>query len=238
MALALADIIGNALSDVTSSGATRTVNLPTTDVVAGMMMYVVISINKDAVDIGEVLTNGDYDKVDSFQTLDASSTPRCEVWKRLVTAADATTDFTSSDTAIGHIAVAFAVDGAAEAIDVVGTAATGTGVEVTNPAVTASATGGLTIRISLRDDDDQASQIVPSGHTAINWEKQASPTNGSSIFVSVELQPSTSVGSEVTDDSNDEEWGGQTFVIAEAVAGGSIVPILSQGYSRYVGKLT
>lgn len=220
MALAVSDVVANALTDVTTSGATRTVNLPTTGVETGDMMYICMSINKNAADIGDVLTTPtNWTRINTQGLPNTASTPRAYIYRRKVPGGGlgSTVDITSSDTAIGHIAVAFAVQNAEEVPDVVGTWSTGTSTTISCPAVTATNTGGLTIRFGVSDDDDQASQPSMTAHTAINWEEHASPTNGESVYVWVATQPSTSVAAATASIAN-EQWGGETFVIAEAAA--------------------
>lgn len=224
MALALSDVVASATTSDDTAGATRTVNLPTSGVSEGDMMFICMSIHKEAVDIGDVLTTPTgWDRVtEQGLPVAATSAPRAYLYKRRIPGGGlgSTVGITSSDTAIGHTAVVFAVQNAAEVLDVLGIWNTGTGTTVTFPAVTAINVDGLIIRIAVLDDDDETSQPALSAHTAINWAEVMLPINGSTTLAYKALQPSTTVttGSITLAGPGDEEWAANTFVIAEASA--------------------
>lgn len=229
MALAVTDIVSSATSDVTGSSTTRTVTLPTSGVTAGMMMVICMNINKSGADIGDVLTTpGSWNKAGTQILPDTASTPRMYVYWIEVPGGGlgSSVDITSSDAAIGHVAVAYAIDGAdVTALDVFPTPETGTGDAVTMPAATATGTGGLILRYWCADDDDETSHLALSAHTAIDWEEQSSPSNGSGIFTYVAVQPSTTIAQASITQQNAEQWGGITFVVGEGVAGVTVTDV-------------
>ncbi len=228
MALAVTDVVANALSDVTGSGASRVVTLPTSSVEAGDMMVICMVINKASADIGDVLTTPtDWTKAGTQGLPDTASTPRMYVYWIEVPGGGlgSSVTITSSDTAIGHVAVAFAIQSAdITALDVWATPNTGTGSTITCPGATATNTGGLILRFAACDDDDQSSQPSMSAHTNINWEEHASPTNGESIYCYVAVQPSTTIGTS-TISIGSEQWGGITFVVAEGTPAPTITDV-------------
>lgn len=219
MALAVTDVVNNAVTDVTSSGATRTVNLPTTSVEEGDMMVICMNINKASADIGDVLTTpAGWTKAGTQGLPDTASTPRMYVYWRAVPGGGlgSTVDITSSDTAIGHVAVAYAIQAAdTTALDVFAAASTGTSSTLSCPGATATNTGGLILRHGCSDDNDESSQPAMTAHTSINWEDQSSPSNGHGVFTYVAVQPSTTIAAATISLTASEQWGGITFVVAE-----------------------
>lgn len=221
MALALSDVVASATTADSAPGATRTVNLPISGVSEGNMMFLLMSIHKEAADIGDVLTTPTgWTRVTEQGLPTTTSTPRAYLYKRPVPngGLGSTVDITSSDTAIGHAAVAFAIQNADEALDILGTWNTGTGTTVTFPAVTAVNVDGLIIRIAVLDDDKQSSQPALTDHTAVNWAELMLPVNGSTILAYKALQPSTAAATG-TITISEEQWAANTFVISEVPTG-------------------
>lgn len=229
MALAVSDIVANAVtSAVFGTNTTKTFTLPTVGVSEGDIMYLVAGINIGGGDVADVLTTpAGWSLVgSSFAVPDTASTPRFYIFARAVPGGGlgSTVDITSSSsTNMSHGGVAFAVQGAELIPDVVGTPTAGTDTTINCPAVTASETGGLIIRVGGNDDDDQSSQPSMTSHSAVNFVQVGNTVqNGWNAYVWSALQPSTSVAASSASISN-EQNAGQTFVIQEAASGVEIL---------------
>src|SRR3990172_1643737 len=127
MALAVSDVVANALTDVqVGTGDTSfAVNLPTAGVAEGMMMVICLAIN-DAGDIADGLTTpGSWTRHGGALLPDTVSTPRVYVFWREVPGGGLGSTVTVSETiatAFNAIAVAFAVQSAdTAALDVFST---------------------------------------------------------------------------------------------------------------------
>ncbi len=220
MALAVSDIVANATTTpVFGTSTTKTYTLPTAGVAEGNIMYLVAGVNTSG-DVADVLaTPSGWSLIGStFTVPDTASTPRFYIFARAVPGGGlgSTVDITSSSsTSMSHSGIAFAVQNAALVPDVVGTPSATTSTTITCPSVTASLTGGLTIRVGCNDDDDQSSQPSMTSHTAVNFVQVANTVqNGWNAYVWAATQPSTSVGSATATILSDQNVG-QTFVIEE-----------------------
>lgn len=220
MALAVADIVNNATTTDAVASTTRTVNLPTASVETGDIMYICMAITSVA-DIGDVLTTpSGWTFVAQHALTNTASTPRGYVYKRIVPGGGlgSTIAITSSDSAIGHVAVAFAVQTAAEELDHTSywyNQVSAEGTISRCPSVLARQTGGLTIRMIVSDDDDQTTQATMTGHTTLNWAEVATPGNGCTVQVWSQIQSDVNIASADATLALAEEWAGYTFIIAD-----------------------
>jgi len=216
MALSVSNVVASATTTNQGTGTTRTVNLPTSGVSEGDIMYVAI-VYIGAASVGDILTATGWTKDWTGDVASTTSTPRGFIFHREVPPGGlgATVDFDTSNANFDHAAVAFAITGAEATPDVIGTAQTDSSGTLSCPAVTASGTGGLALRFGFIDADDESSQPAMSGHTAINWAEDSNPGNGGGVFCWVDDQASTSVGA-ATASISSEEWAGQTIVVSEA----------------------
>jgi hypothetical protein len=191
MALAVSDIVANTTTSDVASGATRTFNLPTSGVSAGMQMWLCICISNSGDLVSNPLsTPTDWD-LEGSQRVEAASDVWSVIYRRTVPGGGlgSTINITSSDTAVAHSSVAFAVQNAVLAPNAKSAWNTGSGTTVSHFAATTDVDGCLVLRLSVMDGEGNNDQPVMTSHTAVNWATHSTP-GGGEVFVYAAAQAS------------------------------------------------
>lgn len=223
--LELADIVATRTSNVTGSGSSRNIRLPTSGVESGDIMFILMSINKASADIGDVLTTpSGWTKVTTQGLPNTFSTPRAYIFKRAVPVSGlgSSVNITSSDSSIGHVAMSFAIQGANETLDVFGTWNTGSSSRARALSESTNVDGTLVFRFFVWDDNDEGTAPNPNnGHSLVGGThvEQSSPTNGQTVHVYVETKVSVGTTGRSDLNSSSEQWAAVTFAVSSASAG-------------------
>ena len=204
-------VVGTPVTSSSTSDATPiTVNLQTTNVEAGNIMVVCISVTT-AGDPAPTLTTPDGWSLVATQSLPATiSTPRAYVFARKIPTAGlgSTVDIDASAT-LGFAAVAFVLRGTDETPNIVGTWGTGTAIDAPCPTPTATRENCIIIHFLATDAqvitaDDPADTLI--GNIGI-----ATPGNGTEIWVSYQNQSLPGAAAAATFDNTSDQYAVNTI---------------------------